>query len=114
MIRQTFSADEAISTPKLKKYCSSKIKDLEKYIPRFARESAHIDARFELEAEGRKKFCRLSLTLPEATLVAHESADHVYSALDIASAELKRQLTDYKMRHSKQSLRSRLKRNQTE
>lgn len=113
MINYTFSAEGLENLPKLKNYCATKVVALEKYIPRKARESAKLDVHFSLEkaSKGRdQKTCRLVLALPEDTLTVSERADHAYAALDIAAAELKRQLADYKTKHGKQALRHKIAR----
>jgi len=105
MLEYTFSADGFESLPKLKKYCSTKLVTLEKYVPRRARASAKLDVRFWLDHAKRQKTCRLVLVLPEAVLTVTETTDHAYAALDIAAAEIKRQLAEYKAKHSKQAIR---------
>ena len=110
MINYIFSAEGLENLPKLKKYCATKIVALEKYVPRKARESATLDVRFSLDKAKKQKTCRLVLALPEETLTVGETAEHAYAALDIAAAELKRQLADYKAKHGKQALRHKIAR----
>lgn len=108
MINYTFSADGFEKTDKLQKYVESKVKDIEKYVPRVSRESAELLVRMK---KGKTKVemydCHLELSLKGSTLVASEKVEHSYAALDVTMAELKRQLADYKGKHSKQSLRHR-------
>lgn len=108
MINYTFSADGFEKTDKLQKYVESKVKDLEKYVPRVSRESAELAVRMK---KGKSKVemydCHLELSLKGKRLVASEKVEHSYAALDVTMAELKRQLADYKGRHSKQSLQRR-------
>lgn len=108
MINYTFSADGFEKTDKLQKYVESKVKDLEKYIPRVSRESAELSVRMK---KGKAKVemydCHLELELKGAKLIASEKVEHSYAALDVTMAELKRQLADHKSKHSKQSLRHR-------
>lgn len=110
MKEYTFSADGFDSVEKLRKYTDAKLKDLHKYIPRKSRESAQFSVRFELDKKHQTKSCRVSLKLPHSTLTANQTADHVYSALDIAAAELKRQLAEYKTKYGQQGFRHRVAR----
>lgn len=106
----TFSAEGFESVEKLRKYTDVKLKDLQKYIPRKSREAAQFSVHFTLDKKHQQKTCRLSLKLPHSTLTAKETAEHVYSALDISSAEVKRQLADYKAKYGQQGFRHRVAR----
>lgn len=109
MIHHTFSAEGFDKTDKLQKYVEQKVKDIEKYIPRHARQSAQLGIRIikapKLKAESYT--CSISLALPHQTLLASEKVEHSYAALDVVMAEIKRQITDYKGRHGRKSLRRR-------
>jgi ribosomal subunit interface protein len=108
MINYTFSADGFEKTDKIQKYVESKVKDLEKYIPRVSRESAELQVRMKKGKSKAEMYdCHLELGLKGTKLVASEKVEHSYAALDVTMAELKRQLADYKGKHSKQSLRRR-------
>lgn len=108
MINYTFSADGFEKTDKIQKYVETKVKDLEKYIPRVSRESAELLVRLKKgKAKAEMYDCHLELALKGSRLVASEKVEHSYAALDVTMAELKRQLADYKGKHSKQSLRRR-------
>ncbi len=105
-----FSAEGFESVEKLHKYTDAKLKDLQKYIPRKSRESAQFSVHFALDKKLQQKSCRLNLSLPHQKLTASETAEHVYSALDIAAAELKRQMADYKSKHGQHGFRHRIAR----
>lgn len=109
MIQHTFSAEGFEHTDKLQKYVDQKAKDLEKYIPRFAREGAQLSIRISRAPKTKAEMytCSLSLVLPKQKLVASEKVEHSYAALDVTMAELKRQLADYKSKHGRQTLRHR-------
>lgn len=109
MIQHTFSAEGFEHTDKLQKYVDQKAKDLEKYIPRFAREGAQLTIRISRAPKTKAEMytCSLSLILPKQKLIASEKVEHSYAALDVTMAELKRQLADYKSKHGKQTLRHR-------
>ena len=106
----TVSAEGFDLVPKLQKYTAGKVKDIEKYIPRKSREAAVLAIHFKLSRKGRDKTCTLALQLPHETLSTSETTSHMYAALDIATVELRRQLAEYKGRHSKYGLRHRLAR----
>lgn len=106
MLRYTTSFDGVEPTDKLKKYILRKVRELEKYVPLKAREPAELTVHLQTDADG--KTCRLSLALPHDTLAAHETTEHLYAALDITMAELRRQLVEYKSRRSAHALRRRI------
>ncbi len=107
-----FSSSEKLQLDavKLRRYCDKHMGKLEKYVPRKARESAEWSVRFTLADDKRNKTCTVKLALPHETLVVSESAEHAYSALDIAVLDMKRKLQDYKTKHDIHSLRHRLAR----
>lgn len=108
MINYTFSAEGFEKTDKLQKYVESKARDIEKYVPRVSRESAELAVRMKKTKSKAEMYdCHLELSLKGTKLVASEKVEHSYAALDVTIAELKRQLADYKGKHSKQSLRRR-------
>ena len=104
----TVSAEGFDLSPKLQKYAAGKIKDIEKYVPRKAREAAVLAIHFKEAKKGQDKTCTLALQLPHGTLAAKETTTHMYAAFDIAVVEIRRQLADYKGKHSKYGLRHRL------
>ena len=107
MINYTFSAEGFDKTDKLQKYVEQKVKDIEKYIPRHARQSAQLSIRIVKTPKTKAESygCSVSLSLPHQKLLASEKVDHSYAALDVVMAEIKRQVTDYKSKHGRQSLR---------
>lgn len=109
MVQHTFSAEGFEHTDKLQKYVDQKVKDIEKYIPRFAREGAQLSIRISRSPKTKAEMytCSLALVLPKQKLVASEKVEHSYAALDVTMAEIKRQLADYKSKHGKQTLRRR-------
>lgn len=104
----TVSAEGFDLTPKLQKYTSSKVRDIEKYIPRKARQAAVLAVHFKVAKRGQEKTCTLALQLPHETLAVKETTGHVYAALDIATVEMRRKVADYKSKHSKYGIRHRL------
>lgn len=104
----TVSAEGFDMVPKLQKYTAGKVKDIEKYIPRRARESAVLAVHFKVTRKGQDKTCTLALQLPHDTLSVHETTSHMYAALDIAVVEMRRQLAAYKGKHSTRGIRHHL------
>ncbi len=104
MISYTFSADGFEKTDKLQKYVERKVRDIEKYIPRRARESAEMTVRIVRNTKSKTEAyeCSVSIVLPEEKLMATEKVEHSYAALDVAMAELRRQIREYKTKHGKQ------------
>ena len=85
----------------IKDYLKSSIAKLERYIPRHARESAHVDAKLiESRAQGDKKCtAEVILYLPHEPLNAKESTSNMPEAIDLVEAKLVAQLKKYKETH---------------
>ncbi|MDB5186183.1 MAG: hypothetical protein JWL85_706 [Candidatus Saccharibacteria bacterium] len=94
----------------LKKYVTKKIGKLDRFLPRHARESAHVEVILKEENKGTKKSCtcEVIMTLPHERMTTHESTMNMFAAVDIVEAKLKNQLKRYKETHSSLSLRRRL------
>ncbi len=109
MLAYTFSAEGFEHTDKLQKYVEGKVKDLEKYVPRKARDNASLAIRITHATKSRVESytCHLELNVPGEKLVVTEDVEHSYASLDVTMAELRRQLAEYKSKHGKQSLRHR-------
>jgi putative sigma-54 modulation protein len=95
---------------KLHSYTTKKIGGLERYIPRHARESAHVEVHLK---EGKAKnhnnsTCEVSIHLPHQNIVINESAPNMFAAVDIVEAKLKGQLKKYKDTHATGKLHRRL------
>lgn len=85
----------------LRKYVTRKIGNLDKYIARASRESAHAEV-FLKEAKSKDKqdsTCEVILHLPHETISVHETTINLYAAVDIVEAKLKHQLQKYKETH---------------
>jgi ribosomal subunit interface protein len=110
----TVSAEGFDLAPKLQRYTAGKVRDIEKFIPRQARQSAVLVVHFKEVRRGASKTCTLALQLPHQTLSASETTGHMYAALDITVVEIRRQLAEYKSKHSKRMLRHFFARRQQE
>lgn len=89
-------------SPDLKKYVVKKIAKLDRYMPKHARESAHIEV-FLKEAKIKAKkecTCEVVMHLPKENLMTKETTMNIFAAVDIVEAKLKNQLKKYKETHS--------------
>lgn len=107
MLKSVVQAEKFELNPELQKYTRKKLNGLEKYIPKKAREAAHMDVRFkQLQKKDKKQStCELTLHLPHANLFAKETTQHIYAALDIATAHIHEQLVAYKAKYGRAGLR---------
>ncbi|HSX33933.1 MAG TPA: ribosome-associated translation inhibitor RaiA [Candidatus Saccharimonadales bacterium] len=86
----------------LRKYVSKKIGGLDKYIPRHARESLHVEVKLkESKAKNKdERTCEVIAHLPHETVTLSETTVNIYAAVDIVEEKLKNQLRKYKELHS--------------
>lgn len=85
----------------LRKYVTRKIGNLDKYLARGSRQSAHAEV-FLKEAKAKDKqhsTCEVVLHLPHEVISVHETTINLYAAVDIVEAKLKHQLQKYKEQH---------------
>ncbi|MFA5004152.1 MAG: ribosome-associated translation inhibitor RaiA [Candidatus Saccharimonadales bacterium] len=94
----------------LEKYANKKIGGLEKYVPKRARESAHAEVILKrVPSKDKNKFCcEITLHLPHEILNCKETTQHLYAAIDVASAKARHQLQKYKDEHGTPRLYRRL------
>ena len=95
---------------KLEKYVNKKIGQLDKYIPRNARQSTHASVKLkESNAKDKNRCtCEVVMRLPHETIDTHESTINMYAAIDIVEAKLKQRLKKYKDMHAGPRLYRRL------
>ncbi len=94
----------------LRKYVTRKIAKLEKYIPRHARVSVHIEVKLkEGKAKARdERTCEVIMTLPQEVIAVKETTVNIFAAVDIVEEKLKNLLHKYKEKHASPKLRQRL------
>lgn len=82
----------------IKKYITSKIGRLDKYLPRGVRQGvrATVTLRETGNRLGNKYECEAIIKLPGASLQAKEATLNMFAAVDIVEAKLKNQLSKYK------------------
>ncbi len=87
---------------KLKKYITKTIGKLERYVPRHARESLHIEVKLKenKKQKNNQYTAEAIMHLPHETLTAKESTLNMYAAIDIIDAKLQNQLKKYKEKHN--------------
>lgn len=107
MLKAIIQAENFEISPELEKYTRKKLNGLERYIPKKAREAAHMDIHFkQMQHQGkRQNSCELTLHLPQAKLFAKEMTPHMYATLDIATAHIRAQLGAYKAKYGRSGLR---------
>ena len=88
---------------KIKKYTRQKIGKLDRFMPKKARESAHIEVFLKENKIKTKKecTCEVVIHLPKDTLRVQETTMNMFAAVDIVEARLKNQLKKYKELHSR-------------
>ncbi|HLZ15289.1 MAG TPA: ribosome-associated translation inhibitor RaiA [Candidatus Saccharimonadales bacterium] len=94
----------------LRKYVMRKIAKLDTYIPRHARESAHLQVKLK-EGKAKNKderTCEVILALPHETITISESTVNMYAAIDIVEEKLKSALHKYKALHASPRLHQRV------
>ncbi|HXR49522.1 MAG TPA: ribosome-associated translation inhibitor RaiA [Verrucomicrobiae bacterium] len=85
----------------LHKYVTKKIGNLDRYISRHARSSAHAEVHLkEMKSKDNNRHaCEVTIHLPHQTIVIKEKALNMFAAVDIVEAKLKQQLQKYKDLH---------------
>ncbi len=84
----------------LKKYVLKKIGRLDRFVPRHARESLHVEVTLtERTTKNDKNECEIIMHLPEQQLTAKEATVNMFAAVDIVETKIKSQLKKYKDTH---------------
>lgn len=84
-----------------RKYVIKKIGQIDKYLPRHARQSATAEVRLKYvnQDHGNKHQAEVVLTLPDRQITAKDCTTNMLAAVDIVEAKLKTQLQKYKREH---------------
>lgn len=86
----------------LRKYVTKKLGRMDRYLPKKARPSAHIEVQLK-ESKAKDKnqcTCEVILHLPHDTITIKETTLNMYAAVDIVETKLKNQIKKYKDKHS--------------
>lgn len=97
----------------LKKYITRKVSKLDRFVPRHARKSMHVDVKLtELKTKSDRNQCEIIVHLPDQQVMAKESTVNMFAAIDIVETKVKNQLKKYKELHGgdKQDHRGTLRR----
>lgn len=110
MLRIEISGVHAPVDDKLKGYIRRKIGGLDRYVPRRARKTAHVEVRLKETGAKDKNQCTCDVVLhvPEEIITVTETTVNMYAAVDIAEEKLKHRLRKYKEMHQPAKLRHRL------
>ncbi len=88
-------------TDKTENYIKAKIGGLDKYVPKNARSSQHVEVKLK-EAKSKQKLnfeCEVIMYLPHTQLTTKARGSTPEAAIDEAEAKLKIQLKKYKEKH---------------
>jgi len=104
------SGVHADTDDKLKKYVTKSVNKLERYIPRHARKSVHVEVKLRENKKHKNNQCaaEIIMYLPNETLTAKESTINMFAAIDIVETKLHNQIKKYKDMHSNPKLYRRL------
>lgn len=96
-----FAAEGTELTGELERYAKGKIAHITRRVPRRLRTYASCKVAFAQKTVKGTKFstCTLTLWLDDTELVAEETTQHLYAALDIAVVHIEQQLKDYVRRN---------------
>ncbi len=97
----------------LKKYTVRKVSKLDRFVPRHARKSMHVEVKLsELKTKSDRNQCEIIVHLPDQQVMAKESTVNMFAAIDIVETKIKNQLKKYKDLHGgdKQDHRGKLRR----
>ncbi|MFO0970822.1 MAG: ribosome-associated translation inhibitor RaiA [Candidatus Saccharimonadales bacterium] len=84
----------------LKKYVTKKVGRLDRFVPRHARKSMHVEVKLsELKTKSDRNQCEIIVHLPEQQVTAKQSTVNMFAAIDIVETKIKNQLRKYKASH---------------
>lgn len=86
----------------LRAYVLKKIGRLDKYVPKRARESIHVEVKIKEKSARDKRThqCEVIMKLPKSTITVHKDSTGIIAAIDEVEANLKNQLKKYKDLHA--------------
>jgi ribosomal subunit interface protein len=94
----------------LQKYILKKIGKLDSYMPRHARDSAHVEVKLkEHKVKDKNNYtCEVIIHVPGEVLATKETTLNMFAAVDIVEAKLKNLLKKYKDMHDAGKLHRRV------
>jgi ribosomal subunit interface protein len=95
---------------RLKKYTTKKLANIDKYLSKHVRPSAHLEVRLKEHKSGGQKqsICDVTFFLPHDTIKIRESTQNIFASIDIVEVKLKQQVRRYKESHTDGKRRRRL------
>jgi ribosomal subunit interface protein len=86
---------------KVRNYCEEKIGNLDRFLPRHAKETSGtvLLAEDPSGKEDNHFICDATIKVPGPDLNAREATTNIYAAIDIVEAKLKAQAVKYKEKH---------------
>lgn len=83
-------------------YVAKKIGQMDRYIPKKARDSVHTEVKLKEEkSKDKAKFtCEVIMHLPHGSITVHERATTIFAAIDLSEDKLKAQIIRYKEKHA--------------
>jgi ribosomal subunit interface protein len=90
------------SSKSIEDYVNKKIGQLDRYIPRTSRESAHVIVRLkDVKSQDKNDcICEAVVHLPHEDIEVREAAINMRAAIDAVETKLKQQLKKYKELHT--------------
>ena len=96
--------------PKMQKYITKKIGQLDRFVPRRLRDSVRAEVILQqMQTKDKNQYgCEVIMHLPQDTVTVKESTVNMFAAVDIVEARLRNQLKKYKETHGSARLHRRL------
>ncbi|HSX05593.1 MAG TPA: HPF/RaiA family ribosome-associated protein [Candidatus Saccharimonadales bacterium] len=106
----TITATGLTPNSELQKYAKRKIAEVTRRVPlKVKAEAIYTVQLAQKRSRGQTvKTCTLALTLPDAEFTATETTQHMFAALDIATANIRTQLRAYTLQKRREARRARL------
>jgi len=96
----------------IKKYVEKKLGRMDRFVPKQARESAHMEVKLKegnAKNKSRQYSCEVVIFLPQKAIrVEDEPTINMFAAVDIVETMLKNRLKKYKEKHSRARVSRRL------
>ncbi|MEK7153882.1 MAG: ribosome-associated translation inhibitor RaiA [Patescibacteria group bacterium] len=94
----------------VRKYVLKKIGRLDRFIPKHARDSVHVEVKLkESKAKDKnERTCEVIIRLPQETITVQETTINIYAAIDIVDTKLHHLLKKYKELHASPRLHQRM------
>ena len=104
------SSVHTIVDQRIEKYVNKKIGQLDKYVPRRARQSVYAEVRLKEDnsKDKNRNTCEVVLHLPHETIDSVETSSTMFAAVDLVESKLKQRIRKYKDLHANPKQQRRL------